>query len=273
MYEAYWQLERKPFENGWDPRAYYPGEGHQGAMLKLRYALESRHPGAVLAGACGVGKTMLVGCLRRQLSETLSPFVHVVFPQMPADQLLAWIADQLAGPAAGEGIPPILASVRRIERFLVENARASKHAVVAVDEAHLLRDGGALETLRLLLNIETGSADGLSLLLVGEPSLIPAVERTGGLEDRLTVRCVMRPLSPVETISYVSHRLKAAGAGRTIFEPEAVEAVHALTHGVPRRINRLCDLALLIGYAEERRTIQAAQIEGVADELVAVRPE
>ncbi len=58
-----------------------------------------------------------------------------------------------------------------------------------------------------------------------------------------------------------------------IFEPGALAALHDLTHGVARSINRLCDLSLLIGFAEERRTITGENIEAVCEELVTVAPE
>ena len=59
MYEEYWGVETKPFENTSDPRFYFASEGHQGAMLKLRYAVENRRGSALLSGATGLGKTML----------------------------------------------------------------------------------------------------------------------------------------------------------------------------------------------------------------------
>jgi general secretion pathway protein A len=49
--------------------------------------------------------------------------------------------------------------------------------------------------------------------------------------------------------------------------------LHALTHGVARRINRLCDLALLVGFAEEQAMLGAEQFEAVSQELVAVAAE
>jgi general secretion pathway protein A len=84
MYEAYWRLEHRPFENTNDPRFYYPGESHQGTLLKLRYAVENRRGGAVLAGGSGTGKTLLVQALARQLNDSCQPFVQLVFPQMSA---------------------------------------------------------------------------------------------------------------------------------------------------------------------------------------------
>ena len=75
-------------------------------------------------------------------------------------------------------------------------------------------------------------------------------------------------LSAVETGRYIQHRLTEAGAKRTIFESSAVEAIQQLTHGIPRRINRLCDLALLVGYGEELRTLTSQHIESIQQELI-----
>ena len=54
MYEAHWQLRQRPFENHATAEFYYPGESHQGALLKLRYALEHGRHAAVLAGEAGL---------------------------------------------------------------------------------------------------------------------------------------------------------------------------------------------------------------------------
>ncbi len=271
MYEAYWQLDRRPFENTDDQRFYYPGESHQGTLLKLRYVIENRRGAALLAGASGTGKTLLVRMLVRQLAETCRPLVHLVFPQMPTADLLAFLADELIpSDNTGRGIDQ---SIRRISTFLGANEARGQHAVVVIDEAHLLEDVASLEALRLLMNFQSPVGAALTLVLVGLPRILPMLDRMPGFEERLALKCLLRPFTLEETMSYVTHRLQAAGARRPIFEPKALETLHALTHGLARRINRLCDLALLIGFAEERTTITAEQLESVTQELVAVAPE
>jgi general secretion pathway protein A len=273
MYESYWQLKRKPFECGADVSAYYPGECHQAALLKLRYAIESRLGGALLTGASGSGKTLLVRMLAERMPPEYTPFVHLVFPQMPTAELLAYLAAELRAPESTTRGQTIDGTVRRIQQLLAENAAAGRHAVIAIDEAHLLEGGRTFEALRLLLNFETAARPGLTLLLVGQPALLPMLERMPQLDERLGVKCLLRPLTVEETMSYVQHRLAVAGAQRSVFAPMALETVHRLTHGLPRRINRLCDLALLIGYAEEQKILGEAQIEAVMQELVSVSPE
>jgi type II secretory pathway predicted ATPase ExeA len=269
MYLQHWQLSARPFENTTDVRFYYPGESQQAALLKLRYAVESRQAAAVLAGAAGLGKTLLVQALLKQLGDRCSPQARIVFPQLPADQLLALICDQLTGETTSH-TPTLRESVRRLEVFLGENAAAGRHAVIVVDEAHLLRDSETLQTLRLLLNFEADQHSPLTLVLVGQAALLPVLERMPDFDQRLAARCTLRRFGPEETAAYVQHRLRVAGATVPVFDAGALEAVHRHSQGIPRKVNRLCDLALLVGFAEERIALQAEQVEAVAEELVIV---
>lgn len=273
MYESFWELEAKPFENTADTHFYYPAEPHQGALLKLRYAVENRRAAALLAGGSGLGKSVIVQTLLRQLPENYAPQVHVVFPQMPPEQLLAYLAGSVSTVNQAATTPPVEQSVRTIERALADNVERDRHAVIVIDDAQDLNDYDTLETVRLLLNIEHDAVSALTVLLVSQPALLPILDRMPELEERLAVKCLLRRLSPEETYGYVQHRLQAAGCRREIFDDGALETVHRLSLGIPRRINRLCDLALLIGFAEERSRIDSQQIEAVADELVAVAPE
>ena len=273
MYETYWQLKQKPFENAADPRFYYPGESHQAALLKLRYVIENRRGGALLAGPSGSGKTLLTTMLPGILSEVFTPLVRLVFPQMSTAELLAYLADELEGADPTAAAPGVQVSVRRIQRFLAANSQQGHHAVIVIDEAHLLDSVHTFEALRLLLNFEPGGAPALTLLLVGQPAILPTLDRMPQWEERLGVKCLLRPLSEPETAAYVEHRLRAAGAMRSIVDPNALPTLYALTHGIARRINRLCDLALLIGFAEEQQTLSAEHFEAVCHELVAVAPE
>ncbi|MBI2823460.1 MAG: AAA family ATPase [Planctomycetia bacterium] len=270
MYECYWKLAHKPFESGVDPRAYYPADTHQAALAKLRYAIENRRDAALLTGPSGTGKTMLVRLLFEQLGESYGPLVHLVYPQMGPAELLAWLAVEL-GAGGSEAAPTTVdTSVRRIQRRLTENATQGKHAVIAIDEAHLVEGNRAFETLRLLLNFDHGAGPDLTLLLVGQTALVPMLGRMPQLEERLGVKCLLRPLGPDEVMAYVQHRLAVAGATRTVIDLEAGDTLHRLSQGIPRQINRLCDLALLVGFAEEQHSIGAAELEAVSQELAAV---
>src|SRR5205823_12185422 len=194
MYQSYWQLDSRPFEHASDGRSYYAAESQRGALLKLRYALENRRGAAVLAGESGLGKTLLVQKLLSELDENFAPRVHLVFPQMPADQLLTYLADQLTGQHS-----PLTAtidqSVRRIERLLRANSEAGKHAIIAIDEAHLLGSTQTFEAIRLLMNFEHAGLPAATFLLAGQTGLAIAVRRMPALEERIAVTCVLSRLA------------------------------------------------------------------------------
>lgn len=266
MYKQYWDLECRPFENTADPNFYYPSECHQATLMKLRYTIENRRGAALVVGGSGLGKTMLVSTLDSQLPEQCGSLIHLKFPQMPREQLLTFLANEISGEKSDQ--LSVDASVKRIERKLCENIERDRHTVVVIDEAHLLRETGALETIRLLLNFE----EAWTLILSGQPALLPALERMPELDERLGVKCLLRRFTLDETISYVNHRLQVSGAQGTIFEPDALETIHHLAEGIARRVNRLCDLSLLIGFAEEYTTIRGHHVEAVADELITATP-
>ena len=275
MYESYWRLERNPFDDDTELRGYFPSETHQAALLKLRYVIEHGKGAAMVGGATGVGKSFLLQVLSRQWAESYGPFAHLVFPQMSAAELLAFLAVELGaeGHYAGSEHAGLDRTVRAIEQRLRQLNTEGRQPVIIVDEAHLIEDWQVFQALRLLLNFQQAGGCRFSLIFSGQNELFTTIRRMGQLEERLAVKCQLRPLSLDETVGYISCRLEAAGADRPIFAPDALEPLHELSGGVPRRINRLCDLALLVGFADESKSISARQVEAVAEEMYAVVPD
>jgi general secretion pathway protein A len=175
--------------------------------------------------------------------------------------------------------PNIHAGIKYMDQLMTRYFKDAKfseqnrHPVIIVDEAHLIEDIQVFQALRLLLNFQEQDKCRFSLIFVGQRELLNTVRRLGQLEERLSVKCLLRPLSAEETAAYVTHRLEAAGSTRPIFEPTAMQPLHELSGGVPRRINRLCDLALLVGFADGSSSISPEQVEAVAQELTAIVPD
>jgi general secretion pathway protein A len=275
MYEEYWSLERNPFQDDAELSGYYASETHHATLLKLRYLIENGKEAGLLAGGSGLGKSYLLQVLSCQLAEPFGPFVHLVFPQMSAAELLAYLAFELGAEAqhGGHESAGLDRTVRAIDQRLRHFNAEGRLPVIVVDEAHLIEDMQVFQALRLLLNFQQGGGCRFSLIFAGQNELFQTIHRMGPLEERLAVKCLLRPLSPEETAAYVSCRLAAAGAARAIFEPAALRTLHELSGGVPRRINRLCDTVLLVGFADESSSIAAEQVEAVCEELAAVVPD
>ena len=267
MYEAHFGLERRPFGASVDPSAYVAVPSRDAVLRRVRYGLEQSQGPALLFGPPGTGKTLLARVLARDLG---GPSAHVTFPAMPAPELLAFLAEELGAPASVDG--SLSSSVRRLRAHLQATTARGERPLLVVDEAHLIDDPATFEALRLLLNFASQGPPDLSLLLVGGADVLLRIPPA--LLDRLSARCLLGPLSESESAAYVQGRLANAGASGAMFDAEAVASLHRAADGLPRRLNRLADLALLIAYAEglprpDTRAVAVAAREADHDALAA----
>lgn len=270
MYLDYWALQERPFEPSAGPERFFATESLQGASLKLRYVLENRYGAAAIVGETGVGKSALLASILAQLPNQFDPIVRLPVPTLSPTELLSYLAAELCGDDPAEVSSTTFdRDLRRLRKRLAELAGEGRSAILAIDDAHLIDDGATLELLRLLLGLHDG-APALQWILSGQTDLLSRLIRMPDLDQRLGAKCVVRPFSAAEIVDYVLFRLSAAGARREIFTDDAFQALPVLTGGAARRIDRLCDLALLIGFAEERTLIDADLLQDVAAELAPV---
>jgi len=269
MYERHWQLRRPPFRSDVPAEFYFGGRTQQAALLKLRYLIEQRQGLGVVSGPAGAGKTYLLETFCEQLARSCGPVVHVYFPQLTAAELLGYVTAKLGdgNELAATDEPRLDVVLRQMEGHLTRLHQQGRHPLLLIDDAHLIDDPRVWQTLLLLLNGGLADRARLSIVLCGPPELLGRLRRFGALEDRLELSCVLQSLDEAETAAYVHHRLHVAGGSPDLFDSTALAAVHQLSGGLPRRINRLCDFALLVGYAENRPVITRAEIDAVADEL------
>lgn len=267
MYEAFWKLNERPFQNHALPEFFYRGSSHQAALLKLRYAIEHRLGAALLTGGVGYGKSCLIHTLAAGLSEAHHPIISLMFPQFSPPELLAWLAVELGVPneIAAEG--RLDQTLRQLENQLRQWTEQGHSPTIIIDEAHTIESPAVLQTFQLLLNYQQHPEIDFTLLFVGDRPLLSQINRCAALDERIPIRAVLQPLSQQETAGYVKHRLAVAGRTEPIFDDDALKGVFQLSGGVPRRINRLCDLALLVGYADQLPLITAEEIEAVGEEL------
>jgi general secretion pathway protein A len=270
MYESHWKLTTRPFEPRFSSDFYYPSESHQASLLKLRYAIENRRSVSVLGGVSGIGKSFVLQQLRQQLPEKTGPVIQVSYPAISSDELLLYLARQFAPNSVPSIVSPSTA-IEALEMTLRKNIQEDRHALLLIDEAEWLESNGSLEVLRLLLNLGIQDANcesALTVILSGQPIVIGQLERYPALDQRVAVRCLLETFDVAETNAYIGHRIRQAnGQIDRIFDTEALDAIHHFSHGIPRKINALCDLALMVGYAQDLTLIQASLVDNVQREL------
>jgi general secretion pathway protein A len=263
MYEAYYGLREKPFSILPDPDLVYWGQTHRLAFGMLEFGVMNNAGFTVITGEIGSGKTTLVRCLLKKLD--LKQINVGVISNTPQDreELLQWILMSLNQPFEGKfGV-----LLKRFQEYLYSQYKKRHRTILIVDEAQNLGED-ALESLRMLSNINVDKFQFLQLILVGQPQLKELLCRPGLVQfaQRVSSDFHLRPLPQSEVAKYIQFRLKAVGASAPLFSEGACKLVAEASHGVPRIINILCDTALVYGYSTTSKSIDGDLMQLVIED-------
>lgn len=265
MYQQYWKLQEKPFENTPDPHFLYYSQKHEEALSRLLYAIRERKGAAILTGEYGSGKTLLSRVLLEELSGDQYQSALIFNPKLPPLQLIKEIIYQLGSDVASLDNKTDL--LHALNEVLYRNKNDNKSTVIVIDEAQAIEEEGGFEELRLLLNFQLNEDFLLTLILLGQPELKEQIDNLAQLKQRLAIRYHLKALTEVETKKYIKHRLAVAGAKQEIFSESAFKEIYRFSGGIPRRINNICDMALLLGFEEEAKKIAKKTVKEVAEDL------
>jgi general secretion pathway protein A len=260
MYEAYYGLREKPFSIQPDPDFLFMSKRHRLAYAMLEYGMQNRVAFSVICGEVGCGKTTLVRKLLAAIDASVT--VGLVYnTHTEIADLLEWVMLAFGQPYRG------MTQVERydhFQQFLLAEYGAGRRVVLIVDEAQNL-NAGALESLRMLSNINADKDQLLQVVLVGQPELKRLLNQPElrQFTQRVGVDFFIPPLSAREVWLYVQHRLQVAGRSEELFTPEALRRIADVSGGVPRSINILCDTALVYGFSADARRIDASLIDEV----------
>lgn len=269
MYEAFFNLEDSPFGLTPDPRFLFRSKGHHGVLSTLVYGITSQKGVMALIGDVGTGKTTLCWALMRELPEHVQSAL-VLNPHLSDSELLAAILHDLGVEHGGATKGELMAA---LHNFLLGAGREGKTVVVILDEAQRM-SVRALEQIRILSNLETPKRKLLQIVLVGQPELEEKLKRRElrQVDQRIGIRCSLRPLSKRETFRYIEHRLRVAGLVGTLpFRPGALSCIYRYSRGIPRVINHLCDRVLAVGCSFRAREITAAMVKTAIEHLEGTR--
>ncbi|OIN97945.1 hypothetical protein AUJ66_01885 [Candidatus Desantisbacteria bacterium CG1_02_38_46] len=257
MYEEFWGLKEKPFENTPDPRFLYNSNQHEEALSRLLYVIRERKGAGMLTGVFGCGKTLIAKTILAELGRDIYRVSLVTNPRLNDVELLRMIGYQLGGEVLQTTKSDVLIS---LENVLLNNIRDGKNTVVIIDEAHSIENREVFEEIRLLLNFQHEDKFLLTVLLLGQPELREKIDANKQLSQRIALKYHLQGLSKEEAGFYIEHRIKVAGGKKDIFKQEAKELIFENSAGIPRRINQICDMALFLGFGKKIKSVEKEMV-------------
>ena len=250
MYADYFGLKENPFSLSPEPRYLFLSEQHRDALNCLIYGIKEKKGFVLISGGIGLGKTTICRSLLASMDdsvETALIFNTAISELDLLETILGEYGIVIKNDAGNKKY-----YIDALNEFLLGNFAAGKTTVLLIDEAQNL-SRGVLEQIRMLSNLETETEKLIQIILIGQPELantlmLPALRQ---LNERITVRYDLKPFSPKEVSDYIHHRLAVAqGPGSIKFTARALDLIYVFSEGIPRRINALCDRALLIAYTK-----------------------
>ena len=264
MYTKFYRLKEKPFNLTPDSHFLYFSAQHKDALGHLLYGIRERKGFMLVSGEVGTGKTTLCRTLIKEIEgEAEVGFILNSF--LSAKELLRAINDDLCCHRGAQSNKEL---VDELNRFLLEQHERGRTVVVLIDECQNL-SAQVLEQIRMLSNLETEKEKLIQIIMVGQPELRDKLEQSHlrQLAQRISVTYHLQPLDYRETVNYVYHRMNVASGGNGRDDPgeeggsgvpfsrSALKRIYLYSEGIPRKINILCDRALLVGYVRNKKKI------------------
>jgi len=259
IYETFYGLKEQPFAISTDPKFLFLSAPHRRAYEEIMNGISRDESLLLLTGETGSGKTTLCRAVIAATGDrTFSSVLHQ--PYMTGPEMLRLILRDFGlvskeelrrGGLAGADVPHLM---EVMETFLASLAAVQARGIVVIDEAQSLSPT-LLDEVRMLTAFERDGRRLVQIILCGQPMLLNTLktEPMYALNERITRRVVLTPLSEAEVEAYIYHRLAiAGGADKITFDRDALKLIAELSRGLPRRVNVLTD-----------RTLQEGRIDGV----------
>ena len=272
MYNEHFGFLAPPFSATPDSRIFYDNELYREAFANLRYGIEWRKGLILLTGDVGTGKTTLLDKIIRDLGSTIQ-VIFISYDQLNSTELI-----QLVSRGLGLVSDPQdrVSSIEQLRHYLIAQFRRRHIVALLIDEAQNLSDE-TFESIRFLSNFQYGGEKLLQIVLTGQPELQIRLNhpKLHHLKQRIVIHSRLTSLTNDEVSRYITFRVRGAGfRGKDLFDAEVLAGISLFSGGIPRLINIICDNALLLAYADGKKTVTAEIVQEVARDLgLANRPE
>jgi general secretion pathway protein A len=265
MYKNFFNFRERPFKLVPNPAYLFLSKSHEEVLAHLTYAVIQGDGFVEITGEVGTGKTTLCRAFLENLDNNTKA-AYIFNPNLNSIQLLKAINDEFGIASAADNTKDL---IDRLNSFLIAKKAQGKKVILIIDEAQNLTSE-VLEQLRLLSNLETSRDKLLQIILVGQPELGEKLDshELRQLDQRITLKCQLVPLSYKEIQGYIQHRINIASRKTVIqFSGAAYRSIYHYSRGIPRLINIVCDRALLTAFVSDRQMISGKIAKAAIREL------
>lgn len=266
MYLAFYGLKKEPFHTTPDPNFLYLSPSHKEAMGAIIYGIERRKGFVAIYGEVGVGKTTIIRAYLEKTSDRKQKTVYILNPVLSFHGLLTDIFRSLDLTPSHDDSAEM---VNQLQEALIQEYRSDSTVVLVIDEAQDM-PVKTLEQLRLLSNLETSTDKLIQIVLIGQPELTALLNHPAlkSLNQRIALRATIQPLQPKESQAYIEHRIAlSSSTGTPLFTQGAMKLIIREAQGIPRRINILCDNALITGYGRQQKPVSISEVREILADM------
>ena len=266
LYTDHFNFTERPFSLLPDPDFLFWSKAHARAFSILEYGLVTHAPLTVVTGEVGTGKTTLVQALLRHIDDNVTIGL-ISNAQGGRGDLLRWVLSALD--IRPDPSSDYVALFEQFQEFVISEYASGRFVVLIIDEAQNLTYE-ALEELRMLTNINSNKDEVLQLILLGQPELRYRITspELRQFAQRVTATYHIEPMDLKTARQYIRHRLMHVGGTGNEISPQAVRLIHETSQGIPRMINKICDLALVYTASAGHKTVSLTTIKELIDDGV-----
>jgi type II secretory pathway predicted ATPase ExeA len=265
MYIEFYGFVKEPFKTTPDVDFLFLSPTHREALSCIEYGIQQRKGFIAITGEVGVGKTMILRSYLDRVAREKQKTIYILNPKVSFDSLLSTILKELRVEAVAE---QAMDKLSQLQEVLIAEYRNDRTVVLLIDEAQNI-PVETLENIRMLSNLETATEKLIQIVLVGQPELDELLNRheLRQVRERIVLHTRIAPLTKAESVAYIDHRVNLVSRDpRAVFSKPALKRIVKSAKGIPRRLNILCDSALITGFSYQQPVISSKIAkEAIAD--------
>jgi general secretion pathway protein A len=271
MYRQFYQFHQDPFADTPEPAWLFLSASHRAALQAIARGVAAQRGYITVFGKAGLGKTMLLHAYMASIDQRQCKTIYVNYPAVTRTDILDSLC-QACGFGTGAACFPD--ATHHLQQVLLTERQQGKNVVLIIDDAQHLSPHN-LESLLMLLHLETTSGQLLQVIFAGHPAFRQRLQRAVQDQSKKNtgVRVTLSPLSKRASRDYIHHRLqKSLSRPGTVFSKRALRKIVAYAGGIPRSLNTLCTEVLILGTLNYQKPISGALAHQVVRDFAREQP-